>query len=119
MNIYFGIDVQYPFEQLNIKKDQTALYILSLVLVIVYQVLGQYLASFKTVYISKNTNLFYQTAFNFLIFTHRVFAMLLLMTTNGGVIICVLLGQFLGYLIFNSKFVRKESPIDLQNRTCC
>ena len=119
MNIYFGYDVQYPFKALRIEKDQIELYFLSLFVVVVYQILGQYISTLKVVAVQKETNILSQSLINLVLIAHRVFSMLILMTTNGGAVIAVIVGTILGFLIFNSKYVRKESHANLDNRACC
>lgn len=119
MDIEFRYDVQYPFKQLRIEAAETGLYFLSLFLVVLFQLAGQFVTKYKIVHITKKTDIVAQTALHFIIFSYKILTMLILMTCNGGVILACLLGQFAGYLAFASKYFRNECPGNLDNRCCC
>jgi hypothetical protein len=118
MDIEFRYDVQYPLKGLRIEKDDVGIYYLALLAVILFQVAGQFITKFKIVHVTRQTSIVTQTALHFAIFSYKAIAMLLLMTCNGGVIIAILVGQFIGYLLFSSKYFRYECPGNLDNRCC-
>ena len=119
MDIEFRWDVQYPFKTLKIENDQKALFILSLILVFLFQILGQFITKFKIVNITRKTVFWQQIVLHFVIYSYKALAMLILMCCNGWVIITLLLGQFSGYMLFSSKYFRSECPGNLDNKVCC
>ena len=117
MNITFDYHVVYFFKEWEIKNNKLYFF-LSLIPVLIFSFFSTYIYSLNR--IIKRSSYLRPIIFNkSMIFLCQIIIMFILMTCNFWVILTCILGLFLGYLLFLSKYRRKITSEQYMEKLCC
>ena len=121
MDIEFSYTAIYFVKPLKVTPETKLYFYLSLAAVLLHSILAQLAVKYRVYNIKRSTQIYGPVLVQFVIYLNRAISMLLLMTCNGWVILAVILGNFVGYVLFNSKFSKgsEDGQVDPENKLCC
>merc|ERR1712032_1044263 len=121
MYFYWGCSVTLLFSGWTIKDGETGKFLGSCAVVVLFGFVSQALKSIKHRSFSRKAQVGYYpllaivTLIQAFIYLVDAFCMLLLMTYNWGIVLSVILGQTVGFLVFNATLEISTVLIETRN----